>query len=925
MCGPSFRSIPVSSSDFSQVSQLNSANSVQSNESQRIDDSLHLNEVSSQLTQLLNRVSKRSTVGVNLQDVQLMVGKNKQLKKSQAFRDLFKTATTVQQNLQHLDVMKGTQIASAYNPNTNTWTGPVGETIEAVNTALATLSDQLLQLVNDPRVMADNELHELLTEKYLKNCCRESEFHTVLMSIVDIKGDNGQPLTEEAKQTLSRSVHEWMVELAPTMHGTNADINLASNPAMQNLQTLLEELKGTDEANISNDKRQQIFAAVQAAQAHIHTVATAETTIDKDFFRAADEVFKNILSAISNPKQAALKSIIDRHLSACVNLPSCLNFSDGLLKELSSSKGKCPRLVKFINLRRTVAHHAKAYIAACQTPNIKKKELDALRQNVQKANEKMHKFLSKENSKIVDGVEVDLLEREVTNLANLVKYKNNPSSISSQAFADLPNISEAALPEILKQAEEGSFLKAIEEAHKDCRSLNLHIASLRTIINRTNTLGDDVANTKQLLSTIFTKELPISTILECRANGIEDRDIDVSLCDENIHSTKAFGEGGVNTVYEVTMKDGRTFIFKPENSGRTGAAVLNLAKGAYDNDINITALNIAAHDAANALGLGDLIVDAKIGICNGRLGVFMEKAPGTEVDKAVYSIDEDGDEINKDPFENLDDATFLKTNGQLMQKTYNLEWADYIIGSGDRHCKNYFVDLNANGNVAIKGIDNDMTFAKYRTSFSEVTITKDRCKSFLLSCHDHIERYTRESLSNKTLVSYLNQIPGISIDLKNEIAKVDLAKIQQPWLRKAVADVFGMHQLVPPRFIDQGLYNRLMELDNEAAQDDYRNRLKGRMNEKNVEAAMSRLISAIQYAKDLHAKGRVISDWENARTQHQIFSIHEAETRNTPNTVFEEDQFNFNKHVVLRPRMTNNLYFRDFKDAAMEHLGRIPY
>lgn len=924
MCGPSFRSIPVSASDWSQVSSVGSANSAQSNHAQEIDNNPRLNEVSSQLTQLLNRVSKRSTVGVNLQDVELMVGKNKDLKKSQAFRDLSRTAATVQQNLQYLDALKGSQIAAAFNLNTNEWAGSVGDKINLVREGLATLSEQLLALVNDPRVQADDDLHELLTEKYLKNCCRESEFHTVLMTIVDLKGDGYQPLTDEAKQTLTRSVHEWMAELAPNMHGTNADINLVANPAMQQLQTLLDELEGLDEPNISNEKRQQIFSAVQAAHAHIQTVATSDNIADKDFFRAADDVFKNILDALANPKQVALKSIINRHLSACIDLPACLNFSDGLLKELASSKADCPHLVKFIKLRRALAQEVKTYITALQTPDVREKDLAKMRTKIDKANEKMDDFLRSDIFKDIDGVEVNLLEREATKLANLVKYNNNPTSISANAFAELPKLSDKALPELLKKASEGSFFKAVEEASKDNRSLRIHIASLRTIIDRTNALGDELVNTKQLLSTIFTKDLPISTILECRANGIGDRDIDVSLCDENILSTKAFGEGGVNTVYEVTMKDGRTFIFKPENSGRSAIGVLNLAKGAYENDINITALNIAAHDAADALGLGDLIVDAKIGICNGQLGVFMEKASGTEVDEAIHTIDEDGDAIDKDPFKDFDDATFIKTNGQLMQKAYNLEWADYIIGSGDRHCSNYFVDFNNNGNVAVKGIDNDMSFGKYRTSFSEVTMTKSRCKSFLISCQKHVDLHSNMYISNKNLVSSLNQIPGISIDMEREVIKVDLAQIKQPWLRKAVADVFGMYQLVPPRFIDQGLYNRLMELDNADAQAAYRERLKGRMNDKNVNAAMNRLTSAIQYAKELHAKKRVISDWGNVHVQQQVFALHEKDAKDYPDTDFEESKKEFNKRVILRPRMTNNLYFRDFKDAAREHLFNIP-
>lgn len=218
------------------------------------------------------------------------------------------------------------------------------------------MSEQLLTLVNNPAVRADEKLYAAIEEKYLKSCCRESEFDTVLMSMIDINDDVESP-------KLHQTIGEWMVKLAPSMHGTGELLKLQSHPSFVALQTLLKELGGNDQAAISAETRENLVSAAKNLQAHMRQLERSERSADKAFFREAEAVFKQIIGALENPRKAAIDSVLSRHIKACFNLPPALDFSDELLKELASSrKLNCPLLAKFISLCRSVDQLAKAYV-----------------------------------------------------------------------------------------------------------------------------------------------------------------------------------------------------------------------------------------------------------------------------------------------------------------------------------------------------------------------------------------------------------------------------------------------------------------------------------------------------------------------------------------------------------------------------------
>lgn len=913
---------------LSQVNRQENVQRVQSNQAQGVGGNQMLREVSSQLTQFLERVSKRSTVIVDLSDVKSHIGVNGKLNKIAGFAKIFAAAETVQTSMLRVNTLTGNQIADAFNPKKNDWkSGTVGDTIKAVSQALADLSEELLDLVNNPKVMEDPELHELLTDKYLQNCCRESEFTTVLMNVVNLKQGGTQALPGDVKLDLSQSLQSWMTKLAPNMHGTESTLAAKTTPALQELSAVLDSFKGDDRV-VSAEERERFVSALQAAKAHIHTLATDATTVDKSFFREAEAILGKILQSMENLRETAINGIQDRLIKNCVDLPPCFDFSDDLIDALASEAGKCPNLAQVLRMRKAFSALAAEYLdlLKAQKPGEPKSEaFIECQKRVRDAARDLRQHISA--TKKLDS---KFLTSELVRLQKLIAIQANPSEATEKALKKLPSLPEPLLNELLEKASPAEFKKNYERIELGSRTLRSHLNALTTFLERANAFSTEDVNTKQLLSTLFTQELPISSLVECRVNGIRDEDIDLSLCDDNIVSQKTFGAGGVNTVYEVTMNDGRVFIFKPESSSRGGLDALALAGGGYESDANIASLNIAAHRAADVLGLGDLIVSAHVGVCNGQLGFFMEKAPGVEAHALIGMQDpfeawktEAQKPVETPRFFKMSDAEFLKANGQLMKQCYDLEWADFILGSGDRHNKNYFVNISKNGSVGVKGIDNDMTFAKYRTGFAELTVSGLKKKALLLDCAKAITKSGGRQLTSQQVLEKLRSVDGITVNDADGTIKVDLSKLKQPWLRTIISDTFGMHQFVPPRVIDRGLYDRLLAFDNNPEKlAEYRNALLGRMGEENVNVAMDRLITAIQYAKELKAKNCVIENWESKAVQMDVFKRHEDLHKPAPETAFRETGL---RHIQEVPteHANNNMYFRDFGPLAYERLGRV--
>ena len=144
---------------------------------------------------------------------------------------------------------------------------------------------------------------------------------------------------------------------------------------------------------------------------------------------------------------------------------------------------------------------------------------------------------------------------------------------------------------------------------------------------------------------VFKGELSVSSVVEARARGLQDSDVDPANEDANIVSDYHLGTGNGGMVYELTRTDGTSVIFKGETESRTG--LQSIAVGGannYDPLQKTINLNFASKKAAEALGMGGMIVNYSAGIHKDVFGFYMEKAQGSSASDFVAgrSSSEDG-------------------------------------------------------------------------------------------------------------------------------------------------------------------------------------------------------------------------------------------------------------------------------------------
>lgn len=139
-------------------------------------------------------------------------------------------------------------------------------------------------------------------------------------------------------------------------------------------------------------------------------------------------------------------------------------------------------------------------------------------------------------------------------------------------------------------------------------------------------------------------------------------------------------------------------------------------------DIGVTNRNVATSRLANALGIGDVVVQSELATLQGNgeapmSGILMQKAPGKS---AMDALDEDYGEEALDTADPYTIFRQLKTtvsdvrrlfSPQFLHTLTNLQVLDALAGQTDRHTGNYFVERTASGQLgAVHGIDNEMAF-----------------------------------------------------------------------------------------------------------------------------------------------------------------------------------------------------------------------
>jgi hypothetical protein len=238
---------------------------------------------------------------------------------------------------------------------------------------------------------------------------------------------------------------------------------------------------------------------------------------------------------------------------------------------------------------------------------------------------------------------------------------------------------------------------------------------------------------------------------------------------------KELGSGAFNSVFSAKYHTSEGLykgVFKPlrppdktrTNAVESGWVASRTGIDPYNPQIAMR--NIATTDVAKLLGF-NVVPRTEIGSRTPpppppnqptQLGMVMSMAQGVPASQAHFSV-----------FNNPD----------VRREITKLQMLDHLVGQGDRHCNNYFISVDSNGNVTVTGIDNDQCFGKdlhdpngiayaptpqsqgFRGTNLPPVIDSDMAKEFEDMKPEDLERTLTGKLSAEEITAAKDRLAGI--------------------------------------------------------------------------------------------------------------------------------------------------------------------
>ncbi len=794
----------------------------------------------SQLDVLLMKAAKNSTKSLSGKQVEKRLQKlvSDGALSADSLKLLAKTADTAKMTLKALDKFTGSQLAEAFDKNGafNAST-KVGKAIAAAVKSQQVLSDLLAQLGNSLDVMSRHEEEmlqanpqfkgvdaELFNEvNDLRQLCdrRATEINHLAYQMKDFAvhlAANGKNADPNVKAILKAKVDELLPRQALAMHGTADALATVNEEVSSKLRPLAERIDafrrnpsatiGTDEFNALQSDIEKMKAALTDIRKNGIAVAGGKMVVAKDIMKALEKGVAKAEELFRTARHEVMQKVIANYVET----------AKSVLKEDAGYE-------------RDYGHVDKAHSNALKCRDEFFKAMDTLAE------------AAKDHSKT--QIELNDLYADLCNKCeSLMAAANKAKRVDTPSAARLNKLFGR-----LKAA--GTVVKGLKQI----------IAGMH---------GDDRFFTGAEAMAVFKGKVSVSSVVEARARGLQDSDVDPANEDANIVSKRLLGSGSAGSVYELTRSDGKQVVFKGEAESRTGLA--SLAAGAaksYAPEQTIVNLNFASKKAAVALGMGDMIVDYSAGSHNGVFGFYMEKAKGVTPDllrrEKPSSSSETG--LSVMDIKSLPENERRKVLADIKRELNRLQWLDLVTGQADRHGCNYFVHVDVKTHkVTVKGIDNDAGYSQYRTGAVKFTFGKDRAESFKSKLKNAAKEIDSRHIDQE--YKHLLADPGISADEDGGLT-VDASKIQNKAVIYALRGVTGVKTLAVPDKIDRETYNALMELKEGPKRDAYLDSIRPRLSEANYNSAVSRLDDVIAHAEQLKDKGKVIegAGWQDVQEE----------------------------------------------------------
>ncbi|MCQ2404180.1 MAG: hypothetical protein MJ202_10720 [Lentisphaeria bacterium] len=459
--------------------------------------------------------------------------------------------------------------------------------------------------------------------------------------------------------------------------------------------------------------------------------------------------------------------------------------------------------------------------------------------------------------------------REVNDLGRLktaMREHMNGKAFSNQAFGKL-------VEELKEQKETerqtGDVLLAINKDEFENFRTGLIAArpevfdyEMRRLENILSNVGEqnqlcDEYMKGAMLQKALKENIPLSTIIETRLHNVPMEYVDETCDDSNlVEPPKNLGSGNANAVKKCSFrtKDGSIVdkVFKPEYAGALGN--LNLCLGANGAPTLQNAyLNIASQKVAAALKSGEIMPKTSVGMLQGEYGLFMDFVQGSTPGNISPEY--------LDIIQNMSPEQRKELCGSLMKQCNKLQWNDLLMAQGDRHHNNYafcLKEVNGKYEANLVAYDNDACLADWRPGLTKVNI-----KGFYNMALDHVCPGGKENFFSQV------EARGGLIREQDGSVTVDTSKMNLGQL-EIIHKVTGMHTFKVPEYMDQDIYDGLMEL--QAHPGAFDACLPSDLTSASRGAAKARLREMIDLAVRYKAEGRVLdsNQWGDPNVQNDV-------------------------------------------------------
>lgn len=348
----------------------------------------------------------------------------------------------------------------------------------------------------------------------------------------------------------------------------------------------------------------------------------------------------------------------------------------------------------------------------------------------------------------------------------------------------------------------------------------------------------------------------LSNLLLAGLHGVDVKWVEGGLKDADVRSSRQLGAGAVNTVQKLEYADPtvpgrtRTVIFKPDYEASVGGAMICLHDFAYDQSKKALNLNLAASVVADGLGCASRLTKTFAMFRKGRLGIGMALAPGQTAAEFVKQNGGPKDRLlklarSKRP---EDKAKYRRTVNDIVRQTVDLQWLDLLAGQGDRHAKNYLIDIDSeNGGATVTGIDNDMCMPKYRTGLTkmrlnEIQLRKVRKKLAECVSADPKRYGLATPLTKDRVKAVLDEIVRSNLTRVGDSWEFDFSRPLDKEIVYALKPVIGFQSLAVPKVMSRAMYDRLKAIGTDKdAKQKFFEEISGLVSHSNAEAFRDRL------------------------------------------------------------------------------------